>query len=217
MPKTHTNDVAPALPSSIEGPFQVADAADHDSHLTIDPAMAKISAAGGARPLRRRFLGLVKNTGTSSSATLGTGMACRQVTPGNDGGFFAAPMGIPSDMDLSAPSSVFVLIAASGDSSLADVAVRIEVVAGYAQDGQASAHATTVTCDHPVPDSWQSGAAEVVRVDDGNGRTFAANVFEAGDVLGLRVQLARSAAADTFDQGVKLATGVIFEYTANQI
>ena len=217
MPKTYTDDIAPALPSAISGPFQISDASDADSYLKIDPASAKISAAGNARPQRRLFTGLVKLIGTSVAGTLGSGMSCRQVAPGNDAGFFAGPVGVPGDMDLSEPSSIFVVIAAAVSSSLPGAVVRLEIVTGYTKDGQFTPHSTTVTYDHPVPDYWQAGAAETPRVDDGNGRTFGPDLFEAGDVLGVRARLIRSAAADTFDQAVKLASGVIFEYTAKHL
>lgn len=217
MPRTHTDDVGPAIPSAIEGPFEVADAADHGSYLKINPALAQITATGDARPLRRLHFGYARNTGLSNAAVLAEGMACRQVNPGYDAGFYTNSIGIPDEMDPAAPSSIFVLIAAVASSMLSNVAVRLEVTAAYAKNGQSSPHITTVTCDYTVPDSWQTDAVEVVRVDDGNGRTFAPNLFEAGDVVGLRVRLARSAAEDTFNQAVKLATGVIFEYTAKQL
>ena len=217
MPKTYTDDVAPVLPSAIAGPFQVANATDHDSYLKVDPALGRITAAGDARPLRRQYFGYARNTGVSSSVVLAVGMACRQVNPGYDAGFYTNSIGIANEMDLAEPSSIFVLLAAAASSVLSNVAVRIEVTATYAKDGQWSPHITVVTYDHVVPDSWQAEAVEVVRIDDGNGRTFAPSRFEAGDVLGLRVRLARAAAEDTFDQGVKLAIGVIFEYTAKQL
>jgi len=65
-----------------------------------------------------------------------------------------------------------------------------------------------------VPDSWQLNSVEIVLVDDGNNRTFAPDVFEPGDIIGLRIQLERSHAADTFDQAVKLGAGAVLEYTA---
>ena len=217
MPKTHTDDVGLALPSAIEGPFEIADAVDHDSYLRIDPALARITAAGGARPSRRLDLGYARNSGVSSAAVLGEGMACRQVNPGNDAGFYTNSVGIPGEMDPAEPCSILVLIAAAANSMLSNLVVRVEVAAAYAKDGQSTPHTTTVVYDCEVPDSWHEDAVEIVRIDDGNGWTFAPNLFEAGDLIGLRVRLVRSAVEDNFDQAVKLGTGAIFEYTGKQL
>ena len=164
MPKTHTDDVGPVLPSAIEGPFEVVDPTDRGSYFKIDPELAKITAVGGARPLRRRYLGYARNTGVSGAALLGEGMACRQVNVDFDAGFYTNAIGIPHEMDVAEPSSVLVLIAAAASSMLSQLAVRIEVTATYAKDGQSSPHTTTVTCDYEVPDLWQADAVEVVRV-----------------------------------------------------
>ena len=217
MPKTDTSDISPALPGSIDGPFLVADPADANSFIKIDPAQAQIIAAGSARPKKRISLGYVRTAGTSASNTLGTGISCRQVVVGNDGGFFAALLEVPLDMDLAEPASVYLLIAPAVNSTMSGGVVRLEVVAGYAKDGQSTPHITTVEHNQTVPDSWQTNNVEIVLVDDGNGRTFAPDLFETGDIIGLRVRLERSSAADTFDQAVKLGAGAVFEYTATKL
>ena len=214
MPKTDTSDIAQALPGSIDGPFLVADPADADSFIKIDPGQAEISAAGSARPKKRISLGYIRTAGTTASNTLGTGISCRQVNAGNDGGFFAALLAVPLDMDVTEPVSIFLLIAAAVNSAMSGGVVRLEVVAGYAKDGQSTPHTTTIAHNQTVPDSWQTNNVEIVLVDDGNGRTFAPDLFEAGDIIGLRIRLQRSNAADTFDQAVKLGAGAAFEYTA---
>ncbi len=217
MPKTDTSDISPALPGSIDGPFLVADPADANSFIKIDPAQAEIIAAGSARPKKRISLGYVRTAGTSASNTLGTGISCRQVVVGNDGGFFAALLEVPLDMDLAEPASVYLLIAPAVNSTMSGGVVRLEVVAGYAKDGQSTPHITTVEHNQTVPDSWQTNNVEIVLVDDGNGRTFAPDLFETGDIIGLRVRLERSNAADTFDQAVKLGAGAVLEYTAKTL
>lgn len=217
MPKTDTSDIAQALPGSIDGPFVVADAADAGSFIKIDPARAEISAAGSARPNKRISLGYIRTAGTSSSNTLGTGISCRQVGVGNDGGFYTALLEVPTDMDVTEPVSVFLLIAPAVNSAMGGGVVRLEAVAGFAKDGQSTPHTTTVAHNQTVPDSWQANSVEIVLVDDGNGRTFAPNLFEVGDVIGLRIRLERSHAADTFDQAVKLGAGAVFEYTAKTL
>lgn len=214
MPKTDTSDIAQALPGSIDGPFLVADAADTNSFLKIDPAQAEIRAAGSARPKKRISLGYVRNAGTSASNTLGQGISCRQVGVGNDGGFLAALLEVPPDMDLAEPVSIHLLIAAAVDSTMSGGVVRVEVVAGYAKDGQSTPHVTIVAHNQTVPDLWQANNVETLLVDDGNGRTFPPDLFEVGDIIGLRIRLERSHAADTFDQAVKLGAGAVFEYTA---
>jgi len=217
MPKTHTDDVAMALPSAVQGPFQVVAPDDLTSFLKLDPQAAALEAAGGARPIRSVTVGLNRTSGTSGNATLGNGIACRQVVAGDDGGFYAEPLWIPPEMDLAATSRVYAMICAAVASALSDVAVVLELAAGYVRHQQAGPHSTTLTVVHPVPDAWQSAQPEEVLLDDGASRTFAPQVFEAGDVLGLRVQLLRSSASDTFDQPVKLFGAVRFEYTAKRL
>ena len=217
MPKTDTSDIAQALPGSIDGPFLVADAADANSFIKIDPAQAQISVAGSARPKQRISLGYIRTAGTSAANTLGQGISCRQVGVGNDGGFYAALLEVPPDMDVAEPVSIFLLIAAAVNSTMSGGVVRLEVSAGYAKHGQSSPHITTVAHNQTVPDSWQANSVEIVLVDDGNGRTFGPALFESGDIIGLRIRLERSHAADTFDQAVKLGAGAVFEYTANKL
>lgn len=217
MPKTDTSDIPQALPGSIDGPFLVADASDANSFIKIDPGQAEISAAGSARPKKRISLGYIRTAGTSASNTLGQGISCRQVDAGNDGGFHAALLEVPQDMDVAEPVSILLLITAAVNSTMSGGVVRLEVVAGYAKDGQSTPHITTVAHNQTVPDSWQTNNVEIVLVDDGNGRTFAPDLFEAGDVIGLRIRLERSHAADTFDQAVKLGAGAVFEYTAKSL
>lgn len=216
MPKTFTSDIGEAFPSAIDGPLQIADPQDPGAFIKIDPATAAITAAGTARPMRRLHLPMVRTTGAASHVTVGTGMVGRLILPGNTGGFFTGPIWIPPDFELTQPCSVYVLIAAAGTSSLSNVAVRVELLATYTKDGQAAAHDTTVATDVAVPDNWANGAVELAMLDDGNGRTFPGNTFEAGDVLAGLVRLNRGAASDTFDKNVVLVAGAMLEYTAHR-
>ena len=110
MPKTYTDDIAAALPSSLDGPFTVVDPNDAAAYFNIDPAQARVEAAGGARPIRRVNLGFYKTVGTTLAGTIGTGMGSRIVGVGNNGGYLCNAIGVPIDMDLSAPANVKVML-----------------------------------------------------------------------------------------------------------
>ena len=213
MIETHTNDIAPALPSAITGPLVIADGSDAASYIKIDPALAIISAAGAARPTRRRIVGFVRSTGTTTAAVIGTAMAARSVNVGADGGFYAHAMRTPEDMDLTQPVSVLILLRPGASSFGGALVVRSEVVVTYGQDGDATVADATVTYDWTTPASW-STAPKLVRIDGGSGYTFAAGTFEVDDVLGFRIRLVRTAIQDTFDQAVNIAEAVVVEYTA---
>ena len=213
MIETHTNDIAPALPSAITGPLVIADGGDAASYIKIDPALAIISAAGTARPTRRRIAGFSRLVGTTTAAVIGTAMAARSVNTGSDGGFLTHAMRTPEDMDLTQPVSVLILLRPGVSSLGGALVVRTEVVVTHGKDGDATVADQTVTHDWTTPASW-STAPKLVLIDGGSGYTFAAGTFEADDVLAVRVRLVRSAIQDTFDQPVDIAEAAIIEYTA---
>lgn len=213
MIETHTNDIAPALPSAVTGPLVIADGSDAASFIKINPALAEISAAGTARPTRRRIAGFVRAVGSTTATVMGTGMASRSVNVSADGGFYAHAIRTPEDMDLTQPVSVYVLLRPNVPSFGGALIVRTEVVVTYGKDGDANVSSQTVTYDWTTPASW-STAPKLVLIDGGSGYTFAGSTFEADDVLGLRIRLVRSAVQDTFDQPVDVAETAIIEYTA---
>ena len=213
MIETHTNDIAPALPSAITGPLVIADGSDAASYIKIDPALAIISAAGTARPTRRRIAGFARLAGTTSAAVIGTAMAARSVNVNSDGGFLTHAMRTPEGMDLTRPVSVLILLRPGVASLGGALVVRTEAVITYGKDGDATVADQTVTHDWTTPASW-STAPKLVLIDGGSGYTFAAGTFEADDVLAVRVRLVRSAIQDTFDQPVDIAEAAIIEYTA---
>jgi hypothetical protein len=213
MIETHTNDIALALPSAITGPLVIADGSDAASYIKIDPALAVISAAGTARPTRRRMAGFSRAAGSTTATVMGTAMAARSVGTSADGGFHAHAMRVPEDMDLTQPGRVLVLLRPTVSSLGGALVVRTEAVVTYGKDGDATVADQIVTYDWTTPPSW-STAPKLVLIDGGSGYTFAGGTFEADDVLALRVRLVRSAIQDTFDQPVDLAEAAIIEYTA---
>ena len=217
MPKTYTDDIGAALPSSLDGPFTVVDPNDAAAYFKVDPAQARVEAVGGARPLRRVNLGFYKTVGTTLAGTIGTGMGSRIVGVGDNGGYQCNAIGVPVDMDLSAPASVKVMLSPDADSSLTGKQVRIELTVTYGKDADSALTTTTINHDWTAPDNWSTGDAELVVVDAGSGATFAAGTFELDDLIGIRLRLARSAGADTFDQSVHLAAGAVLEYTATEL
>ena len=56
----------------------------------------------------------------------------------------------------------------------------------------------------------------LVTLDSGSGYTFAADTFQVGDLLGLKIIRSGLAAEDTFDKNIKIAETILFEYTAKE-
>ena len=153
MPKTFTNDIAPSLPSSIEGPFTVVDPADATSRLVIDPAGARIAAEGGARPARILTAGGGRGYGSSIAHYIGGYIIARYVNAGSTGGFYFFPIRVPDDMDVSQPSKIRILVNPLHDAATNGQVIRFVLYAArVAADGTISS--TSVTRDWNVPDNW---------------------------------------------------------------
>lgn len=214
-PETFTDDIAPAFPSSLLGPLQVRSAVDADDWIKIDPASAAIEAAGGARLVRRLVAPFTRTHSSSTSGTIGTVLSSRIITSVTEGGFFVAPFPIPHDMDFTEPASVYVLAAPLTSSSQTTPVVRFTLAYTYGKPGSTPSDGT-ITLDWTAPDNWAADEPRSVLMDDGNGRTFAPDTFEAGDELGLRIARVGTATEDTFDKSLKIAERLVFEYTAKQ-
>src|SRR3990172_2613126 len=106
MPKTYTDDVAPVLPSSIAGPFQVVSAADINSWIKIDPASARIAAAGGAQPTRRIIVPSARVYASVTSSVIGQYIVAVSVSGTQLGGHYLTPILLPDDMDVTKPCKV---------------------------------------------------------------------------------------------------------------
>lgn len=213
MPKTFTDDVAAALPSSIEGPFQVLDPTDHDSWIKLDPAGAGVAAAGAARPKRRIIRAILRTYGLTYTDALGTGYSCRRVTATGLAGTFYAPFPIPPDMDLAAPSDIKLIIAAAVDATTNGQAIRFRVDVTHFKPGEAPNDAT-IAYDWPVPDDWTANDPREVAIDNGTGAAFDANHFEDGDQVGLLIRRDGAATEDTFDKNILICDAMTFEYSA---
>jgi len=216
MPKTYTSDAAAALPSAIQGSFTIVNPLDLNSYFKLDPQTARIEAAGSARPVRRVNLFVARTIGFVSTVQLGTSLDARSIGAANDGGFYTLPFPIPPDMDVTMPSIVAVFAAEAIDGGGSTVA-RLELVTTHAKDGDTSMANATVTYDWTTPVGWGADDLKRVTIDSGGGATYAANYFEAGDLVGLRIQRMGAAAQDTFPNSLILAAGAILEYTAKQL
>lgn len=214
-PETFTDDIAPALPSSLTGPLQVVDATDASSWIKIDPAQANITAASGARPIRRIAAPFTRVYATASATTIGLATTAYNVIAITNGGFYAAPFPLPDDMDTTEPSSVYTLVAPLTSSTQTGLVVRYVLTFTYGKAGETPTD-DSVTYDWTTPDNWTADEPRSVLIDNGNGRTFDAGLFEPGDELGLRIARIGSATEDTFDKSVKFAERLVFEYTAKR-
>ncbi len=216
IPETFTDDIAPALPSSLNGPLQIVDPGNQNSWIKIDPASAIINMTGGARPKRKAIIPYSRVYATATATAIGVVLPAYYVTSITNGGFHGSPIPIPADMDLTEPASVYVLVASLTSSTQTGPVVRFVLSYTY---GKASEVPTdgSITYDWTAPDNWTADELRSVLLDDGNGRTFAANTFEPGDELGLRVSRLGTATEDTFNKAVKFAARLVFEYTAKNL
>ena len=210
MPKTHTDDIAAALPSAINGPFTVVDPADAASWVKIDPAAAQIAAAGGAGPTRVVTTSFGRSYGSGLSQYIGNYIIARYVNAGATGGFYAHPLRIPDEMDVTRPSKVRLLVNPLNDATTNGQVIRFILYAAYG----GTVVGTSITSDWNVPDDWTTDDCNVALIDNGSGHTFDGNTFTNGDTLGLRIIRAGGAAEDTFDKTLRIAEYLQFEYTA---
>jgi hypothetical protein len=216
MPKTYTDDVAAALPSSIDGPFQVLDPADHDNWVKLDPAGGGVVAAGLARPTRQIIRPLARTFGLSFTDTMGAAFLYRRLSSTSIAGFYVVTFPIPPDMDLSAVSHVKLIAAAFADATTNGQAVRLSLDVTHFTPGEAPNDAV-IDYDWPVPDDWTTGDPREVLIDNGNGVTFDADHFEAGDQLGMLIRRFGTAAEDTFDKDILVSEVLAFEYAARLV
>ncbi len=216
MPKTYTDDIAPVLPFSLTGPFQVVSAADINSWIKVDPAGAKISAAGSAQPIRRVVTAAARNYATVTQTTIGQYIAAVYVTPTSLGGLYMTPFQLPRDMDVAKPCKVKILISPTVSATTNGQVVRFQLSEVHVAGGGARTE-TSFNYDWSVPDNWTTNDNAVVTLDSGGGNSFAGGTFQLGQQLAFRIARVGSATEDTFDKNVAIAEYAIFEYTANEL
>lgn len=216
MPKTRTTDVAPPFPTPVEGPLTVVDPADSESWLTIDPANAELSAAGNARPTRVVFSRWTRTYFTTSAHFVSGIVLARLVNANTVGGFYATDVRIPDDMDVTATSDLKFMVAPAFSATTNGQSIQFSITHTRLRVGIVQLTVIT-TMDWPVPNNWTVSDQTLVTMDNGNGRTFEANTFQAGDILGLRIVRAGTDEADTFNKGVKIGELMQFVYTAKSL
>ena len=216
MPNTTTDDIGVALPSAIDGPFQVVDPADAANWIKVDPALSRVEAAGDARPMRVAFSALVRTYLSTGVGVIGTYMPARSVNTGVSGGMFLFPLRVPEEFDAAASSSLAILIAPTADSAVNGQTVRflVEYTLVSAADGARSDG--SVAMDWPVPDDWTTAETKEVLIDNGNGWTFDGDTLAPGDWLGFRFAREGAHANDDFAQGLLFAERVAFMYQAKK-
>jgi len=215
MPKTYTDDVAPVLPSSIAGPFQVVSASDINSWIKIDPANARILAAGGAQPLRRIIIPSTRIYASVTNSTIGQYLAAFSVTATQLGGQYLTPFQVPVDMDLTKPCKLKILISPATSATTNGQVIRFSLAETHVADGGTRTE-TTLDYDWNVPDNWATTSNNEITIDAGSGSTFAGNTFQQGQFIGLRIARNGVASQDTFDKSVNIGEYALFEHTAEQ-
>ncbi len=215
MPTTYTDDIAPVLPSAIDGPFKIVDPSDSAASITIDPATSKISVAGDARSVRMLSPAFVNSWGTTSFGVIGI-IACRSVATGVNGGFYAAPIRIRPDVDVGEPITLRILLETGATGPPTASVVRFKLRYGTVGVGGGTPSDTTLTFDWSPPLNWATSDTQVIVIDNGNGWTFDAGTFTNLEYVGFRLARYGADAGDTFPQTIKIASAIAFEYTAKQ-
>ena len=197
------------------GPFRVRRALDSTSYIEIDPDNARILAAVDARPTRVLSTSFVRTYLSGGAGTIGSVMAARSINNGLTGGFFTGPLRIPEDMDVSEPTDVIVLL-----SPIHSATVNGQVISLGLSYSRVTAAGTNnngvLTFNWPVPDNWMVNNFAFVVIDNGNGRTFEADVFSPGDFLGLQLARLGGAAEDTFNKGLYITETIGFRHRTKQ-
>ncbi|MFH1110148.1 MAG: hypothetical protein V1790_13280 [Planctomycetota bacterium] len=215
MPKTYTDDIAPVLPSSIAGPFQVVNASDINSWIKIDPANARLSAAGSAQPVRRIIVPSARTYASVTNSTIGQYIAAISVSATQLGGQYLTPILVPDNMDVTKPCKVRILISPVSDATTNGQVIRFTLAETHvATDGTRTE--TVFNHDWNVPDDWITDNTDLITLDNGSGSTFAGDTFQHGQHLALRVARVGTAPEDTFDKSVNIALHAVFEYTATE-
>ncbi len=215
MPKTYTDDIGPVLPSALTGPLQVVSATDPSAWIKVDPATAKISAAGTAAPMRRIVIPSARVYGTITPSLLGQAIAAFYVGATQTGGHYLTPILIPDDMDVAKSCNVEILISPQTSATTNGQAIRFQLSDTRVADGGTRADAN-LTYDWSVPTNWVTTNNNVITLDGGSGYSYAGGTFQHGQHLGMRIARLGTAAEDTFDKSVFLGEYAIFEYTAGE-
>jgi len=215
MPKTYTDDIAPVLPSSIAGPFQVVNASDINSWIKIDPANARLSAAGGAQPIRRIIVPSARTYASVTSSMIGQYIVAVSVSGTQLGGHYLTPILVPDDMDVTKPCKVRILISPVSNATTNGQVIRFSLAEAHVADGGTRTE-TSFNHDWSVPDNWATTNNNVITLDGGSGSTFAGSTFQHGQHLALRVARVGTATEDTFDKSVNIGEYAVFEYTASE-
>jgi len=215
MPKTYTDDIAPVLPSSIAGPFQVVNASDINSWIKIDPANARLSAAGGAQPIRRIIVPSARTYASVTSSMIGQYIVAVSVSGTQLGGHYLTPILVPDDMDVTKPCKVRILISPVSNATTNGQVIRFSLAEAHVADGGTRTE-TSFNYDWSVPDNWATTNNNVITLDSGSGSSFAGNTFQHGQHLALRVARVGTATEDTFDKSVNIGEYAVFEYTASE-
>jgi len=215
MPKTYTDDIAPVLPSSIAGPFQVVNASDINSWIKIDPANARLSAAGGAQPIRRIIVPSARTYASVTSSMIGQYIVAESVSASQLGGHYQTPILVSDNMDVTKPCKVQILISPVNSQTIDGQVIRFSLAEAHVADGGTRTE-TSFNYDWSVPEDWDTTDNTVITLDNGSGFSFAGDTFQHGQHLALRVARVGTAAEDTFDKSVNIALHAVFEYTATE-
>lgn len=162
--------------------------------------------------LQRLIIPFVRVFGSVTNTTIGLHIAAGSVASNSLGGMFASPIQIPPDMDVTKTSNLKILISPTANGEINGQVIRF--VGNYTKVTSAGVQSdTNFNHDFSVPNGWITTQTELLTLVSAGGVSFAASTFALTDQVGFKVYRDGPNAADTYDQGVRIANYVIFEYT----
>jgi hypothetical protein len=148
---------------------------------------------------------------SQSTSSIGNYLASYTVLSSGLGGFYAAPLRTPPNLNRAYPVRCSIFISPSTNS----IQAGSFVVLPFAIDRQTPGYARveyTITSTIPIPNPWNTTDLLKVLIDNGNGWTLDPDVLDPGTLLGFRVARDGAAPGDTFNQSLRIAASVDVEY-----
>lgn len=154
---------------------------------------------------------LTRTYGSAANSIIGQYIAALTVSPTQLGGFYAAPLRVPVDFDVSRPANLFLWLAPVANSLVDGQAVALQCHRTII-NADGSVTDTTLDLTWAVPAGWTTVQRTRVLLDAGGGVSIPGGALKRTDFLGLRFSRNGPAAADTFAQSVAFPTALELEY-----
>jgi len=153
---------------------------------------------------------------TAAQFSAGTGLAISgwSVSASNAGGFYTAPIKLPSDYDVTRPGYLYNFLRNSIASAAAGLAFHLEQRISFGQPTAAMAR-LDIDIDVAVPNPWAAGDTMDLLFDSDVapvGYSIPAHSLDPEDWIGVRVFRDPANANDTYPNAINFASAVLLEY-----